>query len=71
MTGTITVTFSAYAFGALRGLIQREIDNVERHQRVVGVRCAPTERELADAYLRQLRESLAAVEAVYDELGAT
>ncbi|MER9545600.1 hypothetical protein NKI72_26705 [Mesorhizobium sp. M0437] len=68
---TVTVTFSAYDFGCLRGLLTHEIDNVERRLTVVGYPCAPADKEMTDAYLRQLRSSLATVEEVYDGIGAT
>jgi len=68
---TVTLTFSIFDFGCLRGLIQREIENVERHARVVGVRCRAEDRDMTAAYLRQLRATLATVDQVYDGLGAT
>ncbi|MER8786300.1 MULTISPECIES: hypothetical protein [unclassified Mesorhizobium] len=67
----ISVTFSAFDFGCLRGLLVHEIANVERRLTVVGYPVAPGDKEMTDAYLRQLRSALATVEEVYDGIGST
>ncbi|TIX59144.1 MAG: hypothetical protein E5V28_07790 [Mesorhizobium sp.] len=68
---TISLTFSAFDFGCLRGLLTHEIANVERRSTVVGYPVAPADKEMTDAYLRQLRSALATVDQVYDGIGST
>ncbi|CAN7166333.1 hypothetical protein LJR234_000346 [Mesorhizobium amorphae] len=68
---TISITFSAFDFGCLRGLLTHEIANVERRLTVVGYPCSLGDKEMTDAYLRQLRSALATVEEVYDGIGST
>lgn len=68
---TITITFRVFDFGCLRGLITNEITNVERRMTVVGYPVAPADKDMTDAYLRQLRSTLETVEEVYDGIGST
>lgn len=58
----VTLTFSTWHAGCLRGLLTREIGMVERHRRVLGCQTDPADRMLLDAYLKQLRGCLATVE---------
>lgn len=68
---TITVTFSAFDFGCLRGVLTHEIENVERRLTVVGHPTSPRDKDMTDLYLRQLRAALATVDEVYDGVGST